>query len=172
MTDAAAAFPRIVREHRDRVFSLSLRLCGGDRAAAEDLAHDVFVKAYRAFAGYDRARRSALALRPWLATIALNEARNRSRAASRRRDRVSPDGALPERIDTTPDATVHVDRRAAVVAALDALPAAQREAVVLRHIGDLSYAQIGEALGRPVATVRSDVHRAHATLRTLLKEDT
>src|SRR5688500_1165905 len=97
--DAATAFPRIVREHQHRVFSLALRLCGGDRLAAEELAHDVFVKAYRALSTYDDERRRALALRPWLATIALNEARNRSRARARRRDRVSLDGALPDGAD-------------------------------------------------------------------------
>lgn len=173
MTDAEAEFPRIVRDHEDRVFSLALRLCSGDRATAEDLAHDVFVKAYRAYCTYDRERRRSLALRPWLATIALNEARNRARSAARRRDRVSATGALPEpEPDASVDAATRVDRRAALVTALDALPAAQREAVVLRHIGDLSYAQIAEALGRPTATVRSDVHRGLAALRQLVEEDT
>ena len=173
--DAATAFPRIVRDHQDRVFSLALRLCGGDRVAAEELAHEVFVRAYQAFSTYDEERRRSLALRPWLATIALNQARNHSRAVGRRRDRVSSDGRLPEGIDgkesSPEDAALRADRRTALAAALGTLPAAQREAVVLRHVAGLSYAEVGETLDRPVGTVKSDVHRALTSLRSLIVED-
>ena len=173
--DAATAFPRIVRDHQDRVFSLALRLCAGDRVAAEELAHEVFVKAYQAFATYDDERRRSLALRPWLATIALNQARNHSRAVGRRRDRVSSDGRLPDGTagyEPTPeDAALRAHRRTALATALDTLPTAQREAVVLRHVAGLSYAEVGKALARPVGTVKSDVHRALTTLRTLIVED-
>lgn len=170
-----AAFPRIVREHQDRVFSLALRLCNGDRAAAEELAHVAFVKAHRALTGYDAEQRRALALRPWLATITLNEGRNRTRAASRRRDRVSRDGAIPDRVDGTAivpeDEAVRSGRRAELAAALDLLPAPQRDAVVLRHVAGLSYAEVGDALGRPTGTVKSDVHRAIAALRAAVTPD-
>lgn len=50
------------------------------------------------------------------------------------------------------------------------LPATQRAAVVLRFYGDLSFAEIGAALGCPEATARSHVHRAMASLRSRLKE--
>ena len=173
--DAATAFPRIVRDHQDRVFSLALRLCAGDRVAAEELAHEVFVKAYQAFATYDDERRRSLALRPWLATIALNQARNHSRAVGRRRDRVSSDGTLPDRIDgkepSPEDAALQAHRRTALATALDTLPAAQKEAVVLRHVAGLSYAEVGQALARPIGTVKSDVHRALTSLRALMVED-
>lgn len=173
--DAASAFPRIVREHQDRVFSLALRLCSGDPLAAEELAHTVFVKAYRAFVTYDDERRRSVALRPWLATIALNEARNASRAAARRRDHVSRDGDVADRVDATAvlpeDAALRADRRAELAAALDALPGPQRDAVVLRHVSGLSYAEVGEVLAKPVGTVKSDVHRALIALRELIKEN-
>jgi RNA polymerase sigma factor (sigma-70 family) len=175
VSDAATAFPAIVREHQHRVFSLAVRLCNGDRAAAEDLAHDVFVKAYRAYEGYDGARRSALAMRPWLATIALNAARNASRDRARRPERVWGDGVVPDRADSAAvlpeDAAVGAGRRAELAIALDALPAAQREAVVLRHVAGLSYAEVGDVLGRPVGTVKSDVHRGLSSLRQLVKKE-
>jgi RNA polymerase sigma-70 factor (ECF subfamily) len=175
VSDAALAFPAIVRDHQDRVFSLALRLCAGDRAAAEDLAHDVFVRAYHALCGYDAVRRRQLAVRPWLATIALNAARNRARDAARRRDRVSRDGTVPDRagpaLDGPAEAALGAATRTQLAVALDALPAAQREAVVLRHVAGLSYAEAGDVLGRPVGTVKSDVHRALATLRQLVTRD-
>lgn len=171
MAEADDAFPRILRDHQDRVFSLALRLCSGDRHAAEELAHDVFVKAYRAYVAYDAERRRRLELRPWLATITLNEARNRARSAGRRRDRPSPNGVLPERIDGH-DAASRVDDRDALVTALHALPPTLREAIVLRHIADLSYAQIAELVGRPPATVRASVMRGKQALRTMLEEGT
>jgi RNA polymerase sigma factor (sigma-70 family) len=171
VTDAAEDFPRIVREHQDRVFSLALRLCCGDRGEAEELAHDAFVKAYRAYVTYDAERRRTLQVRQWLATITLNEARNRARSAARRRDRLSPDGVLPESLDGAGDATARIDDRDALVTALYALPEAQREAIVLRHIGDLSYAQIGAILHRSEATVRTVVMRGLRTLRWSTEEE-
>lgn len=175
MDDVDAAFPRIVREHQDRVFSLSLRLCGGDRARAEELAHDVFVKAYRALVRYDAERRASLTLRPWLATITLNEARNAGRSAARRRDNVTRDGVVPDRVDGAAigpeDAAMGAGHRDELVAALDGLPAAQRDAVVLRHVAGLSYVEVGDVLGRPAGTVKSDVHRAIVALRGLMREE-
>ncbi len=48
------------------------------------------------------------------------------------------------------------------------LPARQRDAIVLRHVVDLSYAEIGEVLDRPPGTVKSDVHRGLDRLRSMI----
>ena len=57
-----------------------------------------------------------------------------------------------------------------LAAHLARLPWAQRSAVVLRHVTGLSYAEVAAALGRPVGTVKADVHRGLQQLRTLLEE--
>lgn len=160
--DLDLAFPALVRGHQDRVFSLALRLTS-DRGDAEELAHDVFVRAYQALVGYDPDRTRKLALRPWLATIALNAARNESRRAGRGVPQVaSRVGADPADAATA---------RIAVVGALRKLPAHQRESVVLRHVGGLTYGEIADVLDRPVGTVKADVHRGMNALRSTLGDD-
>ena len=47
-----------------------------------------------------------------------------------------------------------------------------RRAVELRHVSGLSYPELAEALGRPLGTVKSDVHRGVALLRTALEQET
>jgi RNA polymerase sigma-70 factor (ECF subfamily) len=163
--DVDDAFPAIVRAHQDRVWSLALRLTNGDRCAAEDLAADVFERAYRALSSWDVTRRRQVNLRPWLATIALNAARNNAR----RDNRAQPGRHLsPAHTD---DHAAQAADRSELSAALQQLAPAQREAVVLRHIGGLSYAEIAEATERPIGTVKADVHRGLATLRTALDDN-
>lgn len=149
----------LVRGHQDRVFSLALRLTS-NRGDAEELAHDVFVRAYRALLGYDPDRTRKLALRPWLATIALNAARNESRRAGR----VVASDASAFGADPADAATARVT----VARALRNLPEHQRESVVLRHVGGLTYVEIADVVDRPVGTVKADVHRGMNALRSTL----
>ncbi len=76
--DLDAAFPALVADHQDRLYTIALRLLG-DRRDAEEVAQDALVRAFRAMPGYPRERMAALRLRPWLASIAVNLARNRRR---------------------------------------------------------------------------------------------
>src|SRR5258706_574888 len=78
--DLDAAFESLVWAYQDRLYAFAARMTG-DHHDAEEIAQDAFVRAYRALAGYDRKRISALELRPWLYTIALNAVRNRKRGA-------------------------------------------------------------------------------------------
>jgi RNA polymerase sigma factor (sigma-70 family) len=162
--DVDGAFPALVHAHKDRVWSLSLRLTSGDRCAAEDLAADVFERAYRALTSWDVTRRRQVNVRPWLATIALNAARNSARQRAREH------AQTPQQAPTTDHASVAADRDE-LSTALRTLPDAQREAVVLRHIGGLSYLEIAGITERPLGTVKADVHRGVAALRTALKDE-
>ena len=76
--DVDAAFPVLVAGHQDRLYSIALRLLGDGRDA-EEVAQDTLVRAFRAMHGYPRERIVELRLRPWLASIAVNLARNRRR---------------------------------------------------------------------------------------------
>lgn len=176
--DLDGAFERLVVTHQDRLFTIALRMLG-DRGAAEEVAQDAFVRAYRALAAYDAPRIRETRLRPWLSTIVLNLCRNHLTGRGRPRpgDRsLDADAALgtepsaPARL--SPPAIIEArDARDAWAARVLALPPAYRGPVVLRHIDGLSYPDVAAALGRPEGTVKAQVHRGTALLRAMLEAE-
>ena len=171
--DLDASFEALVIAHQDRIYSIALRMLGDPRDA-EEAAQDALVRAYRALAGYDATRIRDLRLRAWLATIVLNLCRSRlARRPAAARTTLSLDLALPGELEPR----VRDDRGPAAVVATRAaardwadllltLPAAYRSAVVLRHVDGLSYPELAIALDRPEGTVKAQVHRGLALLRT------
>jgi RNA polymerase sigma-70 factor (ECF subfamily) len=162
MESADRVFERMVMDHQDRIYALGLALTG-NRHDAEDVAQDTFVRAYKALATYSPERIRDLKQKPWLHRIAVNVVRNRVRGLRPRL--VELNGSEPDRA-TGPEEDVlrksEIDELAARVACL---PAKYREAVVLRHVQDLSYAEVADALGQPVGTVKANVHRGLKILR-------
>ena len=171
--DLDGSFDDLVRVHQRLVFGLALRVVG-DRADAEEVAQDTFERAYHALAGYEAERVAAMRLRPWLARIALNLARNRLR---RRPPPARPledgDGqamAVAAPAASQPDQLAERrQERELLVELLAGLPRGWREAVVLRHVEGLPYAEVAEVLGRPVGTVKTHVHRGVRQLRQELE---
>lgn len=170
--DLDRAFPDLVEALQHDVFSGALRLTG-NRADAEDVAQEAFVRAYRALSAYPADRVRAMHLRGWVWTIAANLCRNRARSRSRK-----PEAALPDTlpiVDPAPgpeQLTLGSATREHLAGLVAELPWAQREAVVLRHVVGLGYAEIAAALDRPTGTVKADVHRGLARLReTLVPEE-
>jgi RNA polymerase sigma-70 factor (ECF subfamily) len=161
-----AAFATFLAHHQDLVYGMALRMTG--RAAdAEDLAQDAFVSAYRALRTYEPERIRALRPRAWMATIVANAGRNRARR--RRAPSVALDEATADSIvESRPGPEALAQRRESARAwraRLEALPRRYRDAVALRHVDGLSYAEVAAALERPVGTVKSDVHRGVRLLR-------
>lgn len=155
-------FERLVLDHQDRIFALGLALTG-NRHDAEEVAQDTFLRAYRALVTYPPERVRDLKQRPWLHRIAVNVVRNRVRGVRPRLVELNgsePDGSIGPEEDVI--RRTEVDALAARVACL---PARYRDAVVLRHVQDLSYAEVAEALGQPVGTVKANVHRGLKLLR-------
>jgi RNA polymerase sigma-70 factor (ECF subfamily) len=159
--DLDGAFPTLVADHQDRVFTIAVRVLG-NRSDAEEAAQDAFVRAYRAIAGYPAERIRELRLRPWLATIVLNVCRNRVRVRRVATTELAFEPAAEPAAD--PFSSRHA--RDSWAALLADLPPTQRAVVVLRHVDGLSYAEMAEALGRPEGTVKAQVHRGLAALRT------
>ena len=155
-------FERMVREHQDRVFAASLAMTG-NRHDAEEVAQDTFFRAYRALCTYSPERIRELKERAWLHRIAVNVVRNRVRGVHPKL--VELNGSQPDR-SQGPEAHViermQIDELATRVAEL---PARYREAVVLRHVRELTYAEVAEALRQPVGTVKANVHRGLKLLR-------
>ena len=163
------AFSELVRNHQHDVFTLAFRLLGNYELAA-DAAQETFIRAYRALDGYEAQRIRDLKLRPWVWTIAINLCRNRARSAARR----GPIASLPDRATNEPtpeDQAVETVMRSEWHHRLSELSAAHRTAVVLRHVVGLSYEEIALATGRPAGTVKADVHRGIARLRTILERE-
>ena len=169
--DVEAAFPALVADHRDRLYTIALRLLGDGRDA-EEVAQDALVRAFRAMHDYPRERVAALRLRPWLASITVNLARNRRR----RHDDRQPPGSLDPMLDAgfdpptdaraTPGPTAERrETQRELAAALLLLTPAVRSAIVLRHVDGLSVAEVAEALGRPEGTIKAQVHRGLRHLR-------
>jgi RNA polymerase sigma factor (sigma-70 family) len=165
-----AVFMALFAEHRHRVFSTALRLTGR-RPDAEDLTAETFLLAYRSLSGFDYERLDTLQPRAWLSAIVVNQWRNQCRTASRRpRVASSPSADGPDPVDPRPAVEQRVEAHEEarqLAAALLTLPERQRIAVVLRFIGDLSMAEVGEAMGCPVGTAKSLVSRALDRLRPL-----
>ncbi|HSJ27685.1 MAG TPA: RNA polymerase sigma factor [Acidimicrobiia bacterium] len=159
--DLDGSFEDLVAAVRDDLYSGLRPLHGPD---AEDLAQETLIRAYRALASYDPERIRSLRMRPWLWTIALNLGRNRARDRARRPTPVELEDRHPVEDPEPPDV-------AAWQARLALLTPTQRRAVVLRHVVDLSYAEIAAATGRPEGTVKADVSRGLARLRSIMEEE-
>ena len=163
--DLDAAFPEFLAHHQDLVYGIALRSTKRP-ADAEDLAQEAFIRAYRALRAYPPERTRKLRPKGWLAAIVGNLGRNRAR---RKTPATADLAAVAEiRADDGPGPDRLAERRetaAAWRARLAALPARYRRAVELRHASGLSYPELAEALGRPLGTVKSDVHRGVLLLR-------
>ncbi len=157
----------LVERHHSSLLGFLYRLTGGDRPLAEDLTQEAFLRALRSIRQYRLAQR----FKPWLYAIAVNAARDHfKRADTRYAATVSDDDLLglvaPIEWDDAP-----VDAGQQVAAALAALPAHQREAIILRYYQDLSLAEIAEVLAIPIGTVKSRLSLGLRQLRLWLKDD-
>jgi RNA polymerase sigma-70 factor (ECF subfamily) len=167
--DLDGNFVAMIRTHQDGIYS-GVRRLAPRPADAEDITQETFARAYRALRGYESDRIRELELRAWLWTIALNLCRNAARARSRR-PRTVPLGPAHDRAtpDSVEDAALESFAEAAWRHRLASLPPRQRTAVVLRHVADLSYAEIAAAVDRPEGSVKSDVHRGLERLRRIIE---
>jgi RNA polymerase sigma-70 factor (ECF subfamily) len=166
--DLDGGFVELFGAYRRLVFSVAVRVCG-QRAEAEDLTAEAFLRAYRALRGYPPERILALQPRAWLVTILLNVWRNHARAATRRPATVDLAG-VAEPIDPRADVAAAIERRETgqqLAGQLAQLPERQRIAVVLRHVNDLPITEIAEVLGCPPGTVKSHISRGLCRLREL-----
>jgi RNA polymerase sigma-70 factor (ECF subfamily) len=176
--DLDGSFGALVTAHQDRLYTITLRLLGQPRDA-EEVAQDALVRAYRAIAGYDADRILGLRLRPWLASIAVNLARNRRRRLDERRpplqlEPIVDSGAEPAWPDQRAGPHERAARRETIqdlAAALLKLAPGPRAAVILRHVDGLSVAEVAVALDRPEGTVKAQVSRGLAQLRLHLTDD-
>ena len=163
--EGSPTWEEIAREHGRFLYTVAYRLTG-NRDDAEDLVQEVLLRVRRGLETYQPG-----SMEGWLSRIATNAFLDEVRRRRRRPVDLLPDD--PDRV--LPSAASAEDALSADVLpddvqdALRSLPEDYRAAVVLCDVVGLPYQEIGEALGVPVGTVRSRIHRGRALLREALK---
>lgn len=163
-----AAFNLLVKKYQHKVANLVARYVY-DAGEIEDITQEVFVKAYRAIAGF----RGDSAFYTWLYRIAINTAKNHLVAQSRRppntdveaQDAESSDVGYNLRDISTPESNLLSQEMARRVAkAVRELPDELRLAITLRELEGLSYDEIASVMECPIGTVRSRIFRAREAI--------
>ena len=174
MTDAQE-FEAFMRNYQDMVFSTAMRLLV-NTAEAEDVAQEVFLKAYERFADLRESKTAG----GWLRTVATNLSLNHlSRYRSRwsffsdllgrgRQEHDEPGIEFPASNDVEAD-VARSERRELVEQALQTLPIAQRVSLVLYHMDGLQYDEIAAQLGVSMGKVKTDIFRGREALRRKLR---
>jgi RNA polymerase sigma-70 factor (ECF subfamily) len=150
------AFQQLVERHQQAVRGFLRRACA-DASDADDLAQETFLAAWSSLLLY----RGGASLRSWLCAIAWKKSLTLHRSRGRERRRV-------DSFEATPTGELGAETRMDLTAALRALPDEQRAAVALCLGGDFSHAEIAEALGLPLGTIKSHVQRGRAKLLAVL----
>lgn len=158
------SFRAFYDEALPRVYGYLLRRCGGSPGIAEDLTQETFLAAVREL----RKGRRVDAPGAWILGIA----RHKLVDHYRRQERGE---RLVERVGVEPVSADHDDgeqMRERTVEALAQVPAAQRAALVLRHLDGLSVPEVASALGRSVEAVESLLARGRVTFRRAYQGET
>jgi RNA polymerase sigma-70 factor (ECF subfamily) len=163
----ARAFATVVDRFQGPVMTLCYAVLR-DRQAAEELAQDVFVTAYRRLGTFDVRR----PMKPWLVKIAYRLAqqrwRTRAREAARREEAAR--AWRRDRLDPGPAEQVSADERSEVLwRAVSGLPMAQRTAVVLYYRENLTVAEVAEAMGVSPGAVKTHLFRARTQIQVSLR---
>jgi RNA polymerase sigma-70 factor, ECF subfamily len=161
----ARAFTALVDRHAAACLRFATRMLG-ERADAEDVAQETFLRVFNALHAYDE----ATAFRTWLFSILVNRCRTALLRRARRERRVVLDDAAVRQTVAVQGADA-CDVQDEIRWAVARLPAEQREAFLLRHVEELSYEEMSEATGMGVSALKMRVKRACLRLQQLLEEE-
>lgn len=162
---ASAALRRLHDRYADRMYGVAYRILG-DAAEAQDIVQDAWIRACRYAGRFDPEQPAG----PWLLRIAGNLARNRRRW---RRVRTWVGGEPPPADPAGPaddpgGDLAGRDERERLHAALRRLKSRQRDTLLLHYAEGLGVGEIARTLGIPEGTVKTEMHRGRAKLRTWL----
>lgn len=162
------AFAPLVRQYQEAAFRAAY-LIVRDEAEAQDVAQEAFVRAYRSLDRFDTTR----PFRPWLLRIVTNLAINSRRSAGRRAvmsERYRQDTTLHGQERSPEAAALLAEESRLVWAAVGDLKAQEQMVLYLRYFLGNSEEETAMAIGRPVGTVKSRMHRALRHLRDVIEE--
>jgi RNA polymerase sigma-70 factor (ECF subfamily) len=162
LADREARFCGFVASYRERAVRLAWRLVGGDEAAAEDVAQDALLRAYKALPRF----REEASLSTWFYRILVRQAQSyrRWRAV---RELWTP---VSEADAAAPGAVADPVLRERIRRALEQLTRRQREAFVLVHLEEFTVREAAQILRMADGTLKSHLHRALAKLREQLAD--
>jgi RNA polymerase sigma-70 factor (ECF subfamily) len=161
------AFGELVARYQDSVYGMALRFIGG-RGEAEDVAQEVFLRAYRGLEGF----KGNAKLSTWLYRITFNlcaDWRRRNKRADRRAATIEAAAELADHRVSLEEGMLETEKRDQVRRALESLDERYRSVVVLLYYQKMSYEQIAAVLALPVKTVETRLYRARKMLRELLE---
>jgi len=156
------AFAVLVEKYKGMIFSTAYRLLL-DSGRAEDAAQDTFIKAYAALPGF----RGESKFSSWLYRICYNTCISQLR---KKRPEVELNEAIAETTTGPVEEVRRTDVRAAVQEEVAEMPQEYRAVLTLYHFDGMSYDEIARMTRKPIGTVKAQIHRARALLRTRLVE--
>ena len=165
-----SAFNMIVDRYQSHVYNLAARILG-DRTAAEDIAQETFISAYRAMGRFRGG-----SLRSWLLRISSNLCYDYLRASRRRPEQsldqsmLNPSFSVPSGEDSPEQMALRGELRDHIQRAILSLPEDQRAILVMVDVQGLSYAEAAEAAGISIGTIKSRMSRARSRVRDSLME--
>lgn len=165
-----AAYQELVRRYQKKVFRV-ISSYHRDPDDAMEVLQDTFLKMYTSRQTWEQ-RRSFPA---WLYRIAINASIDRYRREGRERTSSLEDVVESRVLKSVPRPRTPLDklrddeRRRALQEAIGRLPLRQREVLSLRYFGEMRLEEIAEALGCPLGTVKSNLHKAVMALKNLLE---
>ena len=157
------AFETLYRRHRNRLYGLVWRLCGGDGALAEDLLQEAFVRAWQKLDSFRGESRFAT----WLHRLSVNVALSDRRIRVRRLERETALEGAAERT-AVGEKDVFAGQRMDLEQAIAKLPERARTVLVLYDIEGYSHAEIAELADMAVGSSKAQLHRARRLVREQL----
>jgi RNA polymerase sigma-70 factor (ECF subfamily) len=166
------SFNQLVRRWERPIFALAYRTLGREEDA-RDVTQETFLRAFRALPGF----KGDAKFSSWLYRIALNLCRDWFR-----RDRRAPMVAVPEGVEihelaadkrevaSVEDLAARAELSGAVAAAMELLPAEQRNAIILKEYHGLTFQEIAELMNCPLSTAKTRLYQGLTLLRRHLAE--
>lgn len=167
-----SAFARVYRMSSAKLYGVCLRICG-ERQAAEDVLQEVYLIVWRRASSFDPLRSSPIT---WLATIARNRAIDWRRAHDRPLpaavgDDAAFDGDRPDPAPAADDAMIVDEEADRLRRCLTLLGERPRRAISTAFLDGLTYSEVAQREGVPLATMKSTVRRALLELRKCMRHD-
>jgi len=158
------AFDLLLPEFQSKVLRLAYAMLG-DAALAEDLAQEVFVRAWKALPGF----RGQSSVSTWIYAITRNACLTALKAAAGKKERSLDDRGIAraaEQAGRVPSVHATID----IARLLEQLPEKHRQALRLYYLEEKSYAEVSRLLGWPMGTVKTCLHRARKELAVALMQ--
>ena len=158
------AFDLLLPEFQSKVLRLAYAMLG-DAALAEDLAQEVFVRAWKALPGF----RGQSSVSTWIYAITRNACLTALKAAAGKKERSLEERGIAraaEQAGRVPSVHATID----IARLLEQLPEKHRQALRLYYLEEKSYAEVSRLLGWPMGTVKTCLHRARKELAVALMQ--